>query len=91
MKTKKVVINGCYGGFGLSRKAREMLGIDSKYCYVDIDRHDARLVDVVETLGEDANGDCANLKIVEIPDDVDYIIEEYDGLEWVSEPHRTWR
>jgi len=45
----------------------------------------------VEELGEKANGQCADLKIVEIPDDVEYEIEEYDGVEWVAENHRTWR
>lgn len=37
-----------------------------------------------------AYGDCADLKIVEIPDDVEWVIEEYDGIEYVSEVHRTW-
>jgi hypothetical protein len=31
------------------------------------------------------------LAIVEIPDDVQWIIEENDGMEWVAEKHRTWR
>jgi hypothetical protein len=31
------------------------------------------------------------LEIVEIPDDVEYTIEEYDGLEHIAEKHRTWR
>ena len=32
----------------------------------------------------------AKLKIVEIPDDVEWIIEEYDGKEWIAEDHRRW-
>jgi hypothetical protein len=28
---------------------------------------------------------------VDIPDDVKWEIEEYDGNEWVAEVHRTWR
>ena len=70
MKTKirnKVVINKCYGGFGLSEKASEMLNelkgtkdgdkdwVDPKYGYLGYDntitRHDKDLVHVVETLG----------------------------------------
>jgi hypothetical protein len=48
------------------------------------------LVEVVEVLGEAANGFAANLKIVEIPEDVEWCVEENDGREWVSEKHRTW-
>ena len=32
----------------------------------------------------------ANHKIVEIPADVEWQIQEYDGMEWVAEKHRTW-
>ena len=56
----------------------------------DIPRNDPALVEVVEVLGEAANGFAASLKIVEIPEDVDWCIEENDGREWVSEKHRTW-
>jgi hypothetical protein len=55
-----------------------------------IPRNDPALVEVVEKLGEAANGFAANLKTVEIPEDVDWCIEENDGREWVSEKHRTW-
>lgn len=56
----------------------------------DIPRDDLTLVEVVEELGEKASGRFASLKVVEIPDDVKWCIEEYDGSEWVSEVHRTW-
>ena len=56
-----------------------------------IARNDPTLVKVVEELGESADGAHAKLKVVEIPDDVEWQIEEYDGLEWVAEKHRTWR
>ena len=56
----------------------------------EITRDDAELVRVVEELGKAADGMCAKLKIVEIPDDISWEIEEYDGMEWVSEVHRTW-
>jgi hypothetical protein len=56
----------------------------------DIPRNDPALVEVVEVLGEAANGFAANLKIVEIPEDVEWCVEENDGREWVSEKHRTW-
>lgn len=84
----KVVINRCYGGFGLSEKAMKFLGVDSDW--PDIARDDSKLVECVEKLGEEANGTYAELKVVEIPDDVNWEIGEYDGLEWVEEVHRRW-
>jgi len=56
----------------------------------ELERDDPILVQVVKELGSDANGRCAELKIVKIPDDVEYTIEEYDGNEHVAEKHRTW-
>jgi hypothetical protein len=120
----KVVINKCYGGFGLSEKAvmlyaeyagfplqkegfTDLLTLYYKtdadittlsdeerntvhFSARDIDRDDPILVRVVEELGSDAGDRFAELKIVEIPEDVKWTIEEYDGMEWVSEVHRTW-
>lgn len=142
----KIVINRCYGGFGLSTKAtRRLLELQGKECflykqtkhefdggvdeYVLTDnyedkswgitvstknmgevvsklnynyvvyysscgdtefRADADLVQVVEELGSEANGQCANLRIVEIPDDIDWDINDYDGMESVEEKHRRW-
>ena len=57
---------------------------------IDLRRDDPILIQVVEELGEKANGMSASLKIVEIPDDVEWIIQEYDGIEHVAEKHRTW-
>lgn len=138
----KVVINNCFGGFGLSHKAmmryfeikgmtpypeKAPLGyhiywttppderiptvesadfykmpIEQRKAYNDqysketvydrdIPRDDPALIQVVEELGsKKASGDHADLKIVEIPDDVDWEIEEYDGNEHIAEKHRTW-
>jgi hypothetical protein len=62
--------------------------------FCDIDRTDADLVKVVEELGAGhrtgASGSCADLRIVEIPDGVNYEIAEYDGSEHIAEIHRTW-
>ena len=55
-----------------------------------IPRDDEKLVRVVEELGEEANGHGADLKIVEIPDDVAWKIEITEGVEHVSAVHRTW-
>lgn len=88
----KVVINRCYGGFSLSEKAYDYLGIPwDGYGFKDEeDRTNINLVECVEKLGEEANGAFAELKVVDIPDDVEWEIEEYDGMEWVSEKHRVW-
>lgn len=56
----------------------------------DLKRDDPLLVRVVEELGDAANGKCASLKAVEIPDGTDYEISEYDGNEHIAEKHRTW-
>ena len=90
----KVVINRCYGGFCLSEKAYEYLGIPWDgygYEYRDEEyRDNPKLVECVEKLGEEANGTFAELKVIDIPDGVEWEIEEYDGMEWVSEKHRVW-
>ena len=83
----KIVINDCYGGFSLSEQACKELGISNCYEYK---RNNPRLIEIVERLGKESWGECAKLKIIEIPDDVEWIIEEYDGIEWISEVHRTW-
>lgn len=49
-----------------------------------------QLVQVVEELGDLADGSCAKLAVVEIPDGIDWEIEEYDGLEHIAEKHETW-
>ena len=150
---KKIVINACYGGFGLSMAAIARLAeLRGKPCYFftdsynqpfsqilpdaknnrgwfhafdvpnpndfyntinwasrtedersamsdwfrahtlteDPERNDPFLVQVVEELGNGASGHCAELKIVEVPDDVQCTIDEYDGMEHVSESHRKW-
>jgi hypothetical protein len=88
----KVVINKCFGGFGLSQKAYNELGIPwDEYGHGrDIDRSCPELVKVVEALGEAADGTYAKLCVVEIPDDVEWEISEYDGYERIEEKHRSW-
>lgn len=145
----KIVINKCYGGYGLSDEAylwlsktygitikkheRQERGEDGLYKaepsndgvildreltpigeeplndiyhqfkdknvrmnqrYWDTDwtrnRTDPRIVACVEALGEKANGSCAKLRVVEIPDGVDWELDEYDGKESVREKSRSW-
>lgn len=115
----KVVINRCYGGFGLSEETTDALlqrkgiqfqkvnsstfivhyyqaGVEpSTETYINTfeyfdNRTDPDLIAVVEQFGKRANDRSAELKIIEIPDDVEWQISEHDGMEWVAEKHRTW-
>jgi hypothetical protein len=116
----KVVINRCFGGFGLSHEAImkyaalaqiDMIAVEKDktstmlpweyyvgkvsdetyWSEYDISRTDPSLVKVVEQMGADANGFAAELKVVEIPDDILWHLCEYDGIEHIAEDHRTWR
>lgn len=54
-------------------------------------RTDDDLINLLEEKGSEfVSGPYSSLKIIEIPDDVEWEVEEYDGSEWVSEKHRTW-
>lgn len=122
----KVVINRCYGGFGLSDKAYERLielgipvkgykkGLDNtenkgkiifdntlsnvksllsnRYwdAWIADDRTNPLLIQIVEELKDEVHRRFANLVIVEVPDDVKWYIDEYDGYEHIAENHRTW-
>ena len=136
---KKVILNKCFGGFGVSKEAYELYakkkGIDvfhytqknlkneiytyatddnrsfdfyfmkdfgdnvyisnedfKKY-FLNLDenfREDKTLIEVVEELGEKANTFYSNLKIVEIPDDLDYVIDNYDGIETLHQKVQEW-
>jgi hypothetical protein len=138
---KEIVINGCYGGFDLSKEAvlryAEIKGIkvypyvdsisfevfqkvygeeptiedhrllwvsyatkhtengqdaedDNYFSTRDIPRDDPALVQAIKELKAKANSKYSKLKIVKIPNNVEWDIEEYDGIEWVSEKHRNW-
>lgn len=78
----KYVINVCYGGFGLKREYLEELGFE---CDWQVDRADKRLIEMVETLGNEIADAFADLKVVEIPDDAtDWRLDEYDGTETIT-------
>ena len=99
---QKIVINACYGGFGLSDAAHQALGHERieyenqygvthhwKPSALSLDRDDPALIAIVEELGTAANGDAAELQVIEIPDGVEWEIDEYDGFERVAEKHCT--
>lgn len=80
----KVVISTVYGnGFMVDSEMAKMAGLSATD---PITRTDPRLVAAVEAKLPGFDG----LKAVDVPDDVDWVIEEYDGTEWVAERHRTW-
>lgn len=145
---KKIVINKCYGGFGISplayKRIAEILGkeiyfidpitesqitrkqAEEKLFFLaysvpnpyergistpdadglyktankisaeliipdfDDDRSNPVLIQVVEELKDKANTRFSKLKIVEIPDDIEFEISYYDGMETVEETHRKW-
>lgn len=98
----KVVINRSYGIYGLSEEAIKYLTKTYNLSYHEIEygcgyfdedlpRSDPRLIECIEKIGvKEASGLYAKLKIVEVPDDVQWIIDDYDGMEVVEEVHRSW-
>ena len=91
----KIVINTCFGGFGLSEESLEDYKkrkniTDENFYHWDIPRECPDLVAMVEEGGTDVDGIYSELKVVDVPDDVNWFIHEYDGMEHVAERHRTW-
>ena len=76
----KMIINTCFGGFGVREDIEKKLGLDTLYDEDEI-RTNPELIAMIEA-GEDVNGHCAKLEVVEIPDAAtDYYLDEYDGAE----------
>lgn len=97
---QKIVFNDCFGGFSLSaRGAHELLkrrpdlapDLCEEYGQLprNFSRADADLVAVVEQLGAAASGRNASLCICELPNNMPFVIEEYDGLETVEIDYRA--
>ena len=76
--------------YGFRNYYCDSISDDNYFSSYNIKRNDPHLVQTVEQLGEAAWGQYAQLKVVEIPDDVEWQLNEYDGLEHVAEKHRTW-
>jgi hypothetical protein len=76
-----------------TRRYGHMIKLTSGDLWSDksIARDDPILVALVGEMRENVNSNFAKLKVVKIPGDVEWTIDEYDGLEWVAEKHRTWR
>ena len=77
----KMIINDCFGGFGVRQEVLDELELNG-FSEEEL-RTAARLIEEIEN-GKDVSDDCAELKVVEIPDEsTDYYLDEYDGLESV--------
>ena len=62
-------------------------------CVLDLDakfREDPVLIEVIEQLGDKANSRMSNFKIVEIPDDLVYTVDNYDGIETLHQKVQEW-
>lgn len=98
----KIAINKCFGGFGVTEEVIREAGlgdmpwltnsnfdISSNNC--EAWRADPRLIAAIEKIGVEKAGDhYAALKIVTIPEGVNWRIAEYDGMEHIYEVHREW-
>lgn len=95
----QVVINTSYSNFAISRDAILLIQKKIKnpkdksqinaYAF-DNDRSHPLLVEAVQKLGAKANGLYTTLKIVEIPDDVEWRVDAINGKEVIREKHRVW-
>lgn len=75
----KIVINRCWGGFHIPEEFASAHGLDS---YDDIERTDPELVAFVESHGGRFSEGCAELVVVNIPEDcTDWELNDYDGME----------
>ena len=88
----RVAINGCVGGFCLSKEAYEKLGLEwDGYGYAyNNKRTDPKLIEVIDQIGHRASGNYADVYVVDVPDDVKWNISCNAGIEAVVETHRVW-
>ena len=57
----------------------------------DDKRNHPLLIQAIENIGiNKASSSLAEIRIVEIPDGIDYEIDDYDGVETIHETHRSW-
>ncbi len=53
-------------------------------------RTDSNLIRCVEIWVAKSEWYIASLRVVEIPDNIDWEIDDYDGVETIREVHRSW-
>jgi hypothetical protein len=92
--TIKIAINTVYGGFSLSILAedryKELTG-EWLSSYNIATRTDKALIQAIEEFGELASDTYAAVRIVEVPEDTNWAILNFDGLEMVVDKDRIWR
>lgn len=71
-------------------KKIEKIPYENYWYYRNLERTDEDLISVIEELGDEASGEYGSVKVIEIPDDVDWKIDDYDGWESIHEKHRVW-
>lgn len=72
-----------------SKKKYNSVYLKSDYGYDE--RNDPTLLQVIHEIGESAaSGQLAELKIVKIPDGIEWEIDDYDGIETAVEKHESW-
>lgn len=76
----KIVINDCFGGFYINSEIANQFFNGERY---DIKRTDATLINLIES-GINCNGECAKLKVEEIPENAtDWLVVADDGAEYI--------
>jgi hypothetical protein len=89
IQMREIVINTCYGGFGLSEKAGKLYCERINLDYENLEEHrlnrsDPILIEVIKELGTNANAIYAQLEIVSLPIGTKYRICEYEGSEYIE-------
>ena len=100
----KIVINITFGAFEVSKALykelglewdgygflnNEMFGIKSEDYYAY--RTAPELIEAIEKIGvKESTGELSKLKVIKIPDDVEWYIQNYDGNETIHKKHRIW-
>ena len=99
-----IAINKCYGGFRVTKEVYDELGLEwngfgslsNEDFGIESDNYEAyrihpKLINAIKKIGEEASSNrYSEIAIVEIPDDIDWEIYEYDGMETIHEKHRKW-
>lgn len=100
----QVIINKSYGALHFNDEVIALYKKRNPHNIVDLTDHDLLrqnvfVIGIVKEIGVmNSAGEYINvhetpgrpIKIVDIPDDVEWELCEYDGIEHIAEKHRTW-